>query len=152
MRGAWVVIQGLEEVEAGLRKLKIPFHLLRGQAVETVPQFVRENGAVAVVTDMSPLRVPMGWATGVAAELVRDGGWRGDFLLWERGIRHLHTFTQDKVNVPMYQVDAHNIVPVWIASPKQETAARTFRPKVEGYLSEYLTEFIPIQGSGLSQY
>lgn len=48
---------------------------------------------------MSPLRVPMAWANDVASELEKQG-------------------------VPVYQVDAHNIVPVWEASPKQEVGAR----------------------------
>ena len=39
------------------------------------------------------------------------------------------------------QVDAHNIVPVWEASDKQEYAARTIRSKLHKKLSEYLEEF-----------
>ena len=39
------------------------------------------------------------------------------------------------------QVDAHNIVPVWIASDHIEYAARTIRPKIHGHLKHYLTEF-----------
>ena len=35
------------------------------------------------------------------------------------------------------------MVPVWLASPKQETAARTFRPKITSYLPEFLKEFPP---------
>jgi deoxyribodipyrimidine photo-lyase len=38
-------------------------------------------------------------------------------------------------------VDAHNLVPCWRASPKQEYAAHTFRPKVHRQLPDYLTEF-----------
>jgi len=39
------------------------------------------------------------------------------------------------------QVDAHNIVPVWEASDKQEYAARTIRSKLNKKLSDYLVEF-----------
>jgi len=39
------------------------------------------------------------------------------------------------------QVDAHNIVPVWEASDKQEYAARTIRSKLHKKLPEYLVEF-----------
>ncbi len=42
------------------------------------------------------------------------------------------------------QVDAHNIVPVWVTSDKQEYAARTIRNKVNGNLTTYLTEFPPV--------
>jgi deoxyribodipyrimidine photo-lyase len=32
--------------------------------------------------------------------------------------------------VPFHEVDAHNVVPVWVASDKREYGARTIRPKV----------------------
>ena len=38
-------------------------------------------------------------------------------------------------------MDAHNVVPVWEASPKQEYAARTIRRKITDKLDEYLTPF-----------
>lgn len=44
----------------------------------------------------------------------------------------------------MILVDAHNIVPVWAASDKQEYAARTIRNKIVSKLSDYLTEFPPL--------
>lgn len=37
-----------------------------------------------------------------------------------------------QVACPVHEVDAHNIVPVWEASNKRETAARTIRPKARG--------------------
>ncbi|XP_041119980.1 CPD photolyase isoform X2 [Polyodon spathula] len=42
------------------------------------------------------------------------------------------------------KVDAHNIVPCWVASEKQEYGARTIRKKIHDKLSEYLTEFPPV--------
>jgi len=42
------------------------------------------------------------------------------------------------------QVDAHNIVPCWKASDKQEYSARTIRGKINSKLSTYLVEFPPI--------
>lgn len=42
------------------------------------------------------------------------------------------------------QVDAHNIVPCWITSPKQEYSARTIRGKIHAQLPEFLTEFPPV--------
>ena len=38
-------------------------------------------------------------------------------------------------------MDAHNIVPCWVASDKLEYAARTIRPKITKQLTEFLTEF-----------
>ncbi len=40
--------------------------------------------------------------------------------------------------MPFHEVDAHNIVPVWEASQKRETGARTIRPKIHKQLGEYL--------------
>jgi len=41
------------------------------------------------------------------------------------------------LTIPVYEVDAHNIVPCWRASPKQEYAARTFWPKIQQLLPEF---------------
>ena len=38
----------------------------------------------------------------------------------------------------MHEVDTHNVVPVWEASDKRETAARTIRKKIHTKLPEYL--------------
>lgn len=45
----------------------------------------------------------------------------------------------------MEEVDAHNIVPVWIASDKREYAARTIRPKINNKLPEFLTDYPALQ-------
>jgi hypothetical protein len=42
-------------------------------------------------------------------------------------------------------VDAHNIVPTWLASDHLEYAARTFRPKINSVLPLYLNNFIEIE-------
>lgn len=47
-------------------------------------------------------------------------------------------------HVPLCQVDAHNVIPCWVASDKQEWAARTLRPKIHKKLSKYLTYFPPV--------
>jgi len=108
------MMAGLAEVEASLRSHGIPFSLLRGQPKETLPSFVEAHGLSAVVTDYSPLRINRLWKQEVGAAL-------GD--------------------TPLIEVDAHNIVPVWVASAKQEVGARTLRPKITKLLPDYLTEF-----------
>ena len=49
--------------------------------------------------------------------------------------------------VPLYQVDAHNVVPVWMASPKREVGARTLRPKINKVFAEYCTSFPHFHGN-----
>lgn len=113
------MLKGLQEVETTLREAKVPFHLVRGKAPEEIPALCARLSISAVVCDMSPLRVPMGWARGVADAL------------------------QAK-DIPVIQVDAHNVVPIWVASDKQEYAARTIRKKVMTALGTFLTDFPPL--------
>ncbi|KPU77038.1 uncharacterized protein Dana_GF13637, isoform B [Drosophila ananassae] len=109
---------GLQEVEQQCRELDIPFHLLLGPAVDRIPEFVKSRKVGAVICDFAPLRVPRKWVDDVVKALPKT--------------------------VPLVQVDAHNVVPVWVASDKQEYAARTIRNKINSKLSEYLTEFPPV--------
>lgn len=107
-------LEALKSVEEALKEKNIPFFLFSGAHTEKdIVKFVETNGVGAVVTDFSPLKLPRSWV-----EYVR---------------KHL--------SVPLYGVDAHNIVPVWVASQKQEFGAYTLRPKLYKLLPEYLEEF-----------
>jgi deoxyribodipyrimidine photolyase len=53
--------QGLREVEAKLAHLNIPFHLLRGDPKDTLPDLADALGAGLVVTDYSPLKLSKQW-------------------------------------------------------------------------------------------
>jgi len=114
------MLRGLREVEASLRSHGIPFHLRLGLAAQEVPSLCEELGVTAVVCDMSPLRVPSAWS----AEVGKACGAK---------------------DIPVIQVDAHNVVPVWAASDKQEYAARTIRKKIMNSLPVYLKEFPAIE-------
>jgi deoxyribodipyrimidine photo-lyase len=116
------MIKGLKEVESNFRDLNIPFNLLMGNPVENIVDFVTEQEAVMLVTDFSPLRVSTGWVQSIADRLDQ--------------------FPTDK-RISLVQVDAHNIVPCWVASPKLEYAARTFRGKITPKIPEYLTDIPP---------
>lgn len=109
------LLEGLKQVEATLKSKKIPFFLKLGCAKDEVPKLCSKLKATTVVCDMSPLRVPMIWTKEVATKCGKKG-------------------------IPCHQVDAHNVVPVWIASDKLEYAARTIRPKITKLLPEFLTD------------
>ncbi|KAH8357758.1 hypothetical protein KR200_003440, partial [Drosophila serrata] len=109
------LMAGLEEVEQQCRSLDIPFHLLLGPAVQRLPEFVKSQDMGAVVCDFAPLRLPRQWVEDVGKALPKS--------------------------VPLVQVDAHNVVPLWVTSDKQEYAARTIRNKINSKLGEFLTEF-----------
>jgi len=107
------MLAGLKEVEQSLSRLGIAFCLLYGDPAVKIPQFLVECGAGALVSDFSPLRISRGWKNAIAA----------------------------RITIPFYEVDAHNVIPCWHASVKQEWAAYTFRPKVHRLLREFLVDF-----------
>ncbi|CAM9789414.1 unnamed protein product [Ectocarpus sp. 6 AP-2014] len=118
LRYAGFMLKGLAETEGDLRKKKIPFHLLQAaEPRDVVPAFAKELGALAIVTDMCPLRDPTRRAREVAEELTKSGDGTPLFQAITDAIFHAI-------------VDAHNVVPVWATSDKQETMARTIRPKI----------------------
>lgn len=107
------MLRGLVEVEGALADLNIPFVLLRGEPAEAVPGFLKSIAAGALVTDFDPLRVKRRWKREVG----------------------------ERIALPFYEVDAHNIVPCFFVSEKQEFAARTIRPKISRLLRSFLTDF-----------
>jgi deoxyribodipyrimidine photo-lyase len=110
------MLKGLREVAGDLALLNIPFFLVQGDPAREVPRWVAEAGVGAVVSDFSPLRLVRGWREAVAAE----------------------------IGVALAEVDAHNIVPCWAASPKAEYGAYTLRPKLKRLLPEFLEDFPPL--------
>lgn len=107
------MINGLKETAKELEALNIPFYLLIGRPQEEIPKFVRYHKADTLICDFMPLKVPMAWREEVASAL----------------------------DIPVIEVDAHNVVPCRVASDKQEYAARTIRPKIHRLLGEFLAEF-----------
>jgi len=114
---------GLEEVAKECAKLNIEFHLLQDMTkpmAERVLDFVKESKVGCVVTDFSPLLAHRERTEDLKEKMAKLDG------------------------PCLYQVDAHNVVPVWETSDKQEYAARTIRNKIMGKLGEFLTEFPPV--------
>ena len=107
------MFRGLREVESDLRIIGIAFTVLCGEPGETLPKYAASLNTGAIIADFSPLKLVRGWKQAAAPRL----------------------------SCAFYEVDAHNIVPCWLASPKQEYAARTIRPKLNALRSEFLTDF-----------
>ncbi|WP_320009320.1 deoxyribodipyrimidine photo-lyase [Maridesulfovibrio sp.] len=107
------MIKGLAEVEKDLRNLGYEFVLLSGSADSRLPEYVRKVGAGVVVTDFDPLRIKQHW---------------------QKSIRQ-------QIDVPLVEVDGHNVVPARFVTDKQEYSARTIRPKIQRLLPEFLEEF-----------
>ena len=52
----------------------------------------------------------------------------------------------EQIEIPVDEVDAHNIVPCWLASDKPEYGASTIRNKISRQLPEFLDDFPPLVG------
>lgn len=111
------MLRGLEETEKELAEKNIPFALLAGSPVDEIPKHVRKLNAGALVTDFDPLKIKRKWKKNLLSHL----------------------------SVLFYEVDSHNVIPCWEASPKQEFAAYTFRPKVKKQLMDFLDSFPPLR-------
>jgi deoxyribodipyrimidine photo-lyase len=72
MRHFKFMVEGLKEVQTSCEELNINFHLLRGQAGQQIPYFVKHHGMGAVVCDMSPLKIHRAWVEDVRKNLPED--------------------------------------------------------------------------------
>ncbi|CAL5437159.1 unnamed protein product [Camellia sinensis] len=110
------MLRGLQQLHRDIQDtLHIPFFLFQGEAIETIPTFLEECGASLLVTDFSPLREVQSWKDEICKRV------------------------SDSVSI--HEVDAHNVVPVWVASEKLEYSAKTLRGKINKLLPEYLIDF-----------
>jgi deoxyribodipyrimidine photo-lyase len=115
-------VSSLKEVEKNLKEKNIPFKILidekgsdeeKTQSSKLILDFCSEIEAGSLITDFYPLNISKKWNSQIV----------------------------DKIKIPFFEVDSHNIVPAWIASDKKEYAAYTFRPKIHRNLKEYLDQF-----------
>lgn len=111
------MLDGLRYVEADLARRNIPFMMFFGDPVERMKWFAHHVQPDAVYADFNPLKEPSAFRASLAEVL----------------------------DVPVYEVDAHNIVPVWAASDKLEVGARTLRPKIHRKLADYMQEPSEVQ-------
>jgi deoxyribodipyrimidine photo-lyase len=104
--------QGLLVVRERLNKLNIPFILSNGDADIELPKIIKEIKASHLFVDFNPLREVQAMVNSV----------------------------KTKINITMFEVDAHNVIPAFYVTNKQEWGAYTLRPKVHKLLDKYLTE------------
>lgn len=113
------MLNGLLEVSNELHAYNIPFFIIEETPEKSLTWLNNNTKLGAIVTDFSPLRIGREWRETVAK----------------------------RFEIPVIEVDAHNIIPAWIASDKQEFAAYTFRPKVHKKLDEFLVHFPILTGN-----
>ena len=111
------MLSGMENVENDLGKIGIKFKLIKGKPGTELLKFMQDTKAGCLITDFDPLKIKRQW--------------KEEIIL--------------KLKIAFYEVDAHNIVPCWIASQKEEYSAYTLRPKISRILFNYLEEFPKIE-------
>eukprot|EP00898_Chlorokybus_atmophyticus_P001103 jgi/Chlat1/1994/Chrsp158S02315 len=158
------MLRGLRTMEPKLAELNIPLfaiedmqmlshpitgnHVFQGTPEVVVPHLVERSRASLVVTDFYPMRDERAWRQAVAETAdvpVHELSYCRQ-LSTVQDIRGTHGYNNvtacTKANS---QVDAHNIIPCWEASEKQEYAARTIRTKIMKKLSQFLEEYPQLQ-------
>jgi deoxyribodipyrimidine photo-lyase len=117
------MLKGLTELTLELERYNIPFFLTTGKPEEEIPNFIKKFNAAVLVSDFDPLKIKRIWKREVAK----------------------------KIQIPFYEVDAHNIVPCLQVSDKLEFAAYTIRPKINKALLEFMDEFPPLKKMNKSE-
>ncbi|MFX0138934.1 MAG: deoxyribodipyrimidine photo-lyase, partial [Candidatus Hodarchaeota archaeon] len=107
------MLDGLKKVERSLNKLNIPFIILKGAPEKIILDFIESFKISNIIIDFSPLRIKREW------------------------IKRIH----DQIQIPIFEVDTHNIIPCWEVSNKKEYAAYTIRSKIQKKLNQYLDQF-----------
>ena len=110
------MLKGLKRVEEQLARLNIPFYLVMGNPEETMPAFIHQHRVSRLIVDFDPLKIKREWKKKV----------------------------MEQIEIPVDEVDAHNIVPCWLASDKMEYGASTIRKKISRLLPEFLDDFPPV--------
>lgn len=103
------ILEGLKDVEAELARKNIPFIMLIGPSQQTLTGMIHHTQPASIYFDFNPLRGP----------------------------RNLHQMIADTHDVQCYEIDTHNIVPVWDAYHKQAYGARILRPHIHRLAPDY---------------
>lgn len=111
------MLKGLKRINEKLRKLNISFSIVLEENTASLVEFLEKHNAGFLVKDFSPLKINK--------DLTRK--------------------LEKELDIPLCEVDAHNIVPAWVVSNKQEYSARFFRDKMNKYIDAYLDDFPKIK-------
>jgi deoxyribodipyrimidine photo-lyase len=107
-RHYYFMLQGLREVQASLKDRSIQL-VVRAESPEVGVIHVAKRAAI----------------------IVCDCGYLKIYRKWRR-------YVAERANCPVIQVESECVIPVKVASNKEEYTAATFRPKIIGQLKDYL--------------
>jgi deoxyribodipyrimidine photo-lyase len=107
------MISGLRQLEPKIKRRGIGFYLVEGFPGVELPSFLHNVGAGMLITDFEPLRIKKEWKKRVVGAL----------------------------DIPVIEVDAHNIIPCRIAAKRRMMSFANFHSKVMPLIPEFLTEY-----------
>jgi deoxyribodipyrimidine photo-lyase len=102
------MLEGLKEVQSSLEK----------RGIQTLIQHISPEKGVTELAKTASL-------------VVVDRGYTKIEQIWRK-------FVANNVTCPLIQVESNVVIPVEIASPKEEYSAATFRPKIKKHINHYL--------------
>lgn len=127
------LLGGLEFVHQELHQHSIPLHVVMTETTSesnkndavgrNVAELLHSLGCTTLITDFSPLRHHREWKEIQCMNAI------------------LPSLNPSSTVTAFYQVDTHNVVPVWTASTYREYGARTIRPKINKQYQAYLQKF-----------
>ncbi len=110
LRHYYFMLQGLQEVQKTLEKMKIRMIIAHGDPADVALKYGKD--ACCIVCDMGYLRHHREWRSQVG----------------------------ENAEIKVYQIESDLIVPVEVVSQKQEYAARTIRSKIHKHFDKFLNE------------
>jgi len=104
------MLTGLKEVSENLKKYNIKFYITEHKTPKQLAELIEsEFNPYSILFDFSPLKGPIAFK--------------------EKFVEHSKS--------TCVVVDTHNIIPIWMASLKEEYGAYTLRPKIKKILKDY---------------
>ncbi|SCN44920.1 deoxyribodipyrimidine photo-lyase, putative [Plasmodium malariae] len=115
-----IKLKVLKHLEENLKKVNIPFYVLPIYMIDELMEFLRIQQINTIVCDFHPLEEQKNFIQNLSYLAV-------------------------KKKIKVFQVDSHNIIPLWLTSKNEECSARTIRPKIQNLLPTFLIEYINVE-------
>ena len=112
LRQMHFLVEGLQPVAQTLQELGIGLIFEQNGPDNFLPKFLNKIDAHSLVCDFNPLKHQ----------------------------KSCNETLRQKLSIPIFEVDSHNIIPAWTTSSKKEYAAYTIRPKIKRLLGDFLTD------------
>lgn len=135
----WALLYAQELAIKHKKELKVIFYLSNEFLGATLRQYqFMIDGLTELEKELKKLNIPFSVVSNFMD--IKAGILVTDFSPLKL-VREWKNKLAKKIDCAFYEVDAHNIVPVWVASNKQEFGAYTIRPKIKRLLPTFLEEF-----------